>query len=672
MLNGTVKRYGGTAAARFVRRTLLAAAALCAAGQAGAEENLLSNAGFEAGTSGWVRLDPPLFKVVDGQGYGGTKGLVWENDDPRRCLYPRQIAKVKVGHVYRFSGLIKTESLKGKGKVVVCFEWVTKENKWSKGFQAKPVDDNGMLRDGWVRYEGVTPPMPPPAERGAVILYVEGSVGRVRFDDFTLIECEKRIIDGIMSSRVRDEAVDGEVRFAATLNLDVAERPLSSYAVDLSYRDSNGTAKIAKPSTFTEEQAVFKLDVADLAMGAQDLELAVKENAGGRTVAKAAHRFTRLAAPSRRRVSFDARGRMLLDGKVVFPLGMYTGRMSAEDLEIYGKGPFNFATQYGWITRSDLDGYGRIGVYVATDVRAMVYGYSYSAKSRYQTLEQSREAFKAKLAEIGDHPALAMWYLNDEAPLTFVKNVTDIHNLLHEIDPQHATLTCLCHPDTVRNFMRSFDVLAVDTYPIGYRRSKGPEQFQCVWQRQRTSDDGMLSMRPHWYIPQAFNWRWFHSDETVKKNAIPESDMYFPSRREMMNMNWQGIAAGANGILTFSFGTMRKNLKGEEFFRKWEDVLSVANELKKFESVILADPLETAMKPAEKIAARAWRKDGSDWYLIVNLVDLPSKGTVTLPCRAESFKTAVGGGVKPSADGMKLECDLAPLGYALVELNARK
>ena len=334
MLNGTVKRYGGTAAARFVRRTLLAAAALCAAGQVGAEENLLSNAGFEAGTSGWVRLDPPLFKVVDGQGYGGTKGLVWENDDPRRCLYPRQIAKVKVGHVYRFSGLVKTESLKGKGKVVVCFEWVTKENKWSKGFQAKPVDDNGMLRDGWVRYEGVTPPMPPPAERGAVILYVEGSVGRVRFDDFTLIECEKRIIDGIMSSRVRDEAVDGEVRFAATLNLDVAERPLSSYAVDLSYRDSNGAAKIAKPSTFTEEQAVFKLDVADLAMGAQDLELAVKEAAGGRTIAKASHRFTRLAAPSRRRVSFDARGRMLLDGKVVFPLGMYTGRMSAEDLEI--------------------------------------------------------------------------------------------------------------------------------------------------------------------------------------------------------------------------------------------------------------------------------------------------------------------------------------------------
>lgn len=653
---------------------ILTFAALCASAFAHADDNMLLNDGFESGTSSWKFVSAPCYRVLDGQGYGGTKGLVWENDDPVRMPCPQQKIKYRPGHVYSFSALVKIDSLTKGVKPQVTLDWRNKAGKWSGAFYAAPVDDNGILRDGWVRYEGRTPPMPSSAANGAFVLYLpKGAVGRVRFDDAKAVECESRVVDYLVSSVFRDEAVDGDIRFEAALSLDVSERPLSGYVVELSYRDVDGRNAAARPTLLTEDLAVFDLKVPDFGMGAQDVAVFAREAVGGKTIGKASRRFTRLAASVVRRVAYDSQHRMLLDGKPFFPLGMFTRYMSSEDFEIYGKGPFNFAVQYDLPTISDLDAYGKIGVVVGADVQSLVYGYNIRGKSKFKTLEQSKEAFRAKMAEIGGHPALAMWYLNDEAPVAVARNIADVNDFLHDIDPEHATLTCLCHPNTAKDFLPSYDILSIDSYPIGYRRSTGPmTQFKSVWTRQRMADEAIRSMRPHWLIPQAFSWRWVHSDETVKTFGIPEGDMRFPSLREMLNMNWQGIAAGANGILMYSFREMRKYLKGDEFAKRWNDVCVVANELKKFESVILADPLTTGEMPTENIGARSWRKGGFDWHLVVSLVDAPVKGVVKLSAKGDSIMVAAGSGVKLSADGTALECEFDRLGYALVRVAVKK
>ena len=68
---------------KIIKSVCLAAAAVCLGADAfGAASggNLLKNADFEQGFEHW-RKSGSIWRVEDGAGYGGTKGLVWECND---------------------------------------------------------------------------------------------------------------------------------------------------------------------------------------------------------------------------------------------------------------------------------------------------------------------------------------------------------------------------------------------------------------------------------------------------------------------------------------------------------------------------------------------------------------------------------------------------------------
>jgi len=652
-----------------MNRWVVGTAALLAGVAALAGENLLVNPGFECGTNGWARVPSSVWRISAGEGYAGTSALVWENADPKRYAYPAQQVALRPGCVYRMTALVKVDRMEfpvRKDPVQFGLEWSDRNGKWMSGCYARPVEDNGMLKDGWVRYEATTVPMPANVGGGGLLpVLLKGAVGRVRFDDMTFEETPAKVVSYLVTDAFRDAAHAGKVRFLAPLFLDTSASPLSAYMAELVYRSSADKTAVARPASFAENLVTFELDVADLARGSQVVTLKLAGCPGGKVLAEQKLRFTRLARPPRRRVSYDRHRRLLVDGKPFFPLGMYTGHMDAELFGTYAEAPFNFALQYGAVSLEELDAYERIGVLVATDVRSLVYGYDYSAKSRCRTLEESKEAFRAKYAEIGDHPALLMWYLNDEAPLSFVPNITDVHGFLHEIDPARATLTCLCRPQEASHFLPSYDFAAIDTYPIGYRNVSNA--LDSVWARQRESDEAMWRMRPHWYIPQAFTWKWYTTPEFCRQAGIV--DQHFPTREEMLNMNWQGIAAGANGIVMYSFGEACKKERRAEYLSHWPDVVAVAKELKACERILLSDPLETAPEVSADLAARAWRQDGRTWYLVVNRSRGPATGTVRLTDGAAGVETVVGSGARLSADGRSLVCAFGPIGYTLVEVK---
>ena len=127
-------------------------------------------------------------------------------------------------------------------------------------------------------------------------------------------------------------------------------------------------------------------------------------------------------------------------------------------------------------------------------------------------------------------------------------------------------------------------------------------------------------------------------------------------------MTWQGVACGANGIVSYSYSTIRKYAKGSEFEKAWSETCAVAEEVKKMENVLLADglPVETACLPTY-VVARAWRHAGSDWYLVVNALREPQKATLPLAASGKKLATALGRGVKLAADGRSLVCDFGPM-----------
>ena len=400
---------------------------------------------------------------------------------------------------------------------------------------------------------------------------------------------------------------------------------------------ANGDARTLKPIQFLNDAATFAVPVSELAMGKQKLAFRLASRTDGRIFGTAEIAFERTAAVRPRRVSFDSQRRMLLDGKKFFPLGHYTGQMSVEDMEQYKRGPYNFAIQYAGITTAQLDRWQKAGVFVASDVRGLIYGYPYATKINIKTPEDTKAALRKRFEAIGRHPALVMWYLNDEAPVSMVPNTTVAHEFLHEIDPERATITCLCHPNTVRDFLPSYDVMAHDCYPIG--NDKGPRSdLERVTRQMRTVEDGLAAMRPLWFIPQTFDWRWCYAKERWPK--CNQAYLRMPTREEMANMTWQGIACGANGIVSYSYSTIRKNAKGEEFEKAWGETCDVAFEVKGMEDVLLSDDITSDFAKGcaalpKYLPVRFWRHEGRVWMLAVNATREPMKATLPLGSRSQ-------------------------------------
>ena len=650
----------------------MAAAAVCLGADvlgAASGENLLNNADFEQGFEHW-RKSGSLWRVEAGAGYGGTKGLVWECSDAGKYIYPAQYVQLEAGCAYRLTALVKVDELKGAQGPSVGFEWFDVNGEWVAGAYAHPVDDNGALKGGWVRYEGKTRVMKSSDARGGVLcLLKKGSTGKVRFDNFSFERIPVKPIEFICTSAYRDAASDGTLRILASINANT-----NSHVAALTVRSAAGEAVTLNPISFSCDAAVFSVPVAELAMGPQKMAFRLALRSSGKTVGSGEVAFERKKADApRRRVSFDSQRRMLLDGKKFFPLGHYTGAMTEEDMAQYRRGPYNFAIQYSGINTTQLDRWQQAGVFVASDVRGLIYGYPYATKINIKTPEDTKAALKRRFEAIGSHPALVMWYLNDEAPVSMVSNTMVAHEFLHEIDPERATITCLCHPNTVRDFLPSYDVMAHDCYPIG--NDKGPRSdLERVTRQMRTVEEGLAAMRPLWFIPQTFDWRWCYAKERWPK--CNQQYLRMPTRAEMANMTWQGIACGANGIVSYSYSTIRKNAKGAEFEKAWGDTCDVAFEVKRMEDVLLSDDVTADFAKGcaalpKYLPARFYRHEGRVWMLAVNATREAMLATLPLdePCR--DLKTELGGGVTGVPDGRALTLDLPPLGYAFVSFSVK-
>ena len=137
-------------------------------------------------------------------------------------------------------------------------------------------------------------------------------------------------------------------------------------------------------------------------------------------------------------------------------------------------------------------------------------------------------------------------------------------------------------------------------------------------------------------------------------------------------MSWQCVAAGANGLIFYSFFDLFKMKERDPFEKRWAEVCAVAEEIKRYIPVILSAepaPSVTCEGPAS-VETRVWRSGGDVYLLAVNGADEPVTATVAV---AGGFKrvTAEFGQVPANAGDGRLAYALAPLEPVLVRLSNR-
>ena len=604
-------------------------------------KELVANGSFEDGdegvAAGW-RL-PERWRVEEGAGMNGTRGVAFENlDDADYYKFPSAPVPFAEGMRYEYSVRARTEGLEN-GTANLCVEWMDENGKWMAGsYQVGP----GGTSD-WTQMKGLTPPMPPTAKSARVAFYASrGALGRAWFDDLSVKPAERPFFGGLFSSAYRNAAADGKVVFRAAANL--AEHPGAT--ARFSFETAGGWAADAAATRMDPAGADLEIDVADIAIGTHPVRCGIFA-ADGSLLGSGSLDFTRLAAPPERRTWIDGKRRTIVGGEPFFPLGMYTDDVGADAFSAFFSGPFNCVMPY-----KEPD-FGRLDFCLANGIKVLYPLNSVWAWHKHRPkgvdTDEAAQAYVARVVgERKDHPAVLAWYCNDEIPLERLPQLRERQKLLETIDPDHPTWTVLYQYGEIRNYYPTFDVVGADPYPV----PASPIGNVSVW--TRTANDEVMGLKPLWMVPQAFAWEDFGSE-----------GRRFPTRKELLNMTWQCVANGANGLVYFTYRTLFKD--GKILEDRWADVCAAAESVKEFFPVLLSDEEPPAVTgETDALSVRAWRHRGFVYLAVVNNTREPVAGTVGLDEDVGPAETIRGSRGCVSAGPRAIRADLEGLGVAIL------
>ncbi len=593
-----------------------------------------TNLDFEQGGLGW-KLGSGAWSIDEKGGRNGSKCLAWDSAKASPSVsYTTQRFRVEGGCRYRFGGWIRCEGLAQDGKPAqarMTVGWYNAEGRGISQEDAFPVAENSVGNDGWVRFEGLTPPLLGRASMGqfAFTQPSKGVTGRFLVDDLNIEQVGSVPVEWLASTAYRDWAEDGEVGFHASLHVNVVKTPLETLEAVLVYTDASGRRAERRADAFGEEAASATLRVSDLARGAHPVSLEVRRKSGG-LLGSASLTFTRAPLP-RRRVAFDSAGRTLVDGKRFFPVGTYAS-LSPASLAMVTNSPFNCLCSYGAPTVAQLDA-------LAASGRLFCYNLSRS-KSVIDRASLDRTVVSVK-----GHPALLAWYVFDEVPQSAVPGLRDMIRRLYELDPDHPAWGVTDKPHFIRAFLGTCDVLGMDPYPIGNRAGGGRNAIGIAsdWPLQARAES--FGTMPQWQVPQTFNWKWYRKGET-------SPEFRFPTKAELESMTYQAIAAGANGLFNFSVYAGAKDDRGREFAANWGNVCDVAAGVKSRADLLLSDPGPAVEEIPRHTVVRTWRTDGGDVHA---LVCNKTRGRVAGTVRVKGCEA--------------VKVDLPAIGYSFVRLR---
>ena len=641
---------------------------------------------------GWKQ--DSVWKVKPGAGVGGSAALVWTNTDPLNriiCEFP--VPGVKAGQSYRATFRVKPYDDPGTQiNGTIC--WIDDNGKWlggAGGTTHKWGGREGMKflkpdADGWYDMNiRTTSYLPANAAKAKLQLYIhKGGAGRVAFDDVRIeLVGEKEVgaVKALVTSRYRDIAADGDVRFVATT--EIPREYWGKTVATLSYRANDGEMKSIAMSVPDAEHVEVTLPVSALATGRYKVTATVKGN-DGRIFGEKSLEFERVSELPPRRVWIDKFNRTIVGGRPFFPLGMFWSMGTLEGatnaFDRFVTGPFNCIQNYDHtLGRMELDRFWAKGIRVLVsvkDVFAPIYpnipeeGRTFcfahpKAGTVLKTHDDEDRYITEKAELLRDHPGFLGWYGCDEFPPRFHDRLKEHYELLKRVDPGHPVFFSLTSGAQAREFIDCTDAVGVDAYDIHSIATVPATKpdFGEVWVsagKAQSVLDGTYGCIAIWQVPQAFANNWDYQGK--------RPDLGFPTFKELKSQAWQEIAVGANGLFFYSYSQIlscpESDEAKEEYFRR---TCAVAKEIRDMIPVLTLEPGPAVEARPERALVRTWRDGDAAYALVCNTHPEPRKGTIRIAGVWKSAKPVWGEGVS-FADGT-LELDMPNFGVAIIKVK---
>ena len=623
--------------------------------------NLIPNADFAGPPTGW-RM-PAQVTLDDTVGHGDSRSLKLVNPDAADYPLAHYDVPCVPGRSYRFAVWVRTEGVAGAGTGAT----ITLQSEGAGGYLGGDYPAGRRGTQDWTRIEGMYT-IPEAAVNTSLSLYLRrGGTGTAWFDDVELYEVAEpplrvNLVQPNYRNWLRGEEVSVLYWLADTLPDGLtAEQTL----LELTLRDetavirrqanppqppgpvpgSAGTLPVPRlmPGAYTFEVRLLRADT-EAELAAWSTELTVRDPA--------------LPAP---KVSIDAQGFTLVEGQRFLPLGLYLGSVNPDELaQIAAAGyntimPYNSARGDDARNRQWLDWAHEAGLRTIYSVKDHYYQL-HSAPPGLTSEEVADAAALAQVAAVRDHPAVLAWYLNDELPLTVHDQLLRRNELIKAADPDHPTWSVLYQVPVIDRYADTADVLGTDPYPI----PRALPAMAGQWTAQTLAAKGGAGAI--WQVPQVFDWA-AYTEQGVR-------DPRPPTLQEMRTMAYQCLAAGAKGLIFYSWFDLLKF--PDTFDARYADITQLAADIHAIEPWILADaPTGLSLAPpaeadASLYRARAWGPPpggGGSLLLATNGSDEPVTLTLGGP------EVTVGATLAGDGELVGRQLTLPPRGSLAVVVN---
>jgi len=621
--------------------------------------NLVPNPGFEEMADGkavgWG-LPSGEYSISTDRPRTGKNCLRFENANAEKYLLCAIAVSPEKKRRYELAAWVRTENIQGKDNgATICLEFWGPEKKYLGG--SYPQGVKGTQAE-WTRVHGVARPVPEGATRIALTCYVrQGMTGIAYWDDVSLRQYVPPLAEGITTDLYRNETAGGPVRIKLGISLGGTKATVEDVRGKLELKDAAGAVvATAAPSAKVADHVEFIVDSTPLKAGDYQANCKVwltSDPAKG----EASVALHRVAKATKRRVYIDKYQRVIVEGKPFFPLGMYWSGIKQDELAIYADSAFNCLMPYGGPNKAQMDLAQTHGLKVIYSVKDFYAGSTY-CPDFIKSTEDERPEIEKKTNAYRNHPALLAWYLNDELPKGMIDRLATHQQWLEELDPNHPTWVVLYQVNDVRAYLSSFDAIGTDPYPIPTK----PASTALDWTR-KTRQAG-FGHRSVWQVPQVFDWR------AYKKSPEDAEKYRAPTLLEMRSMTWQCIAAGANGLVYYSWFDVRRMDKTDPFDKRWAEIKTMAAEVKKLMPAILSveEIPDVVATGSEAVAWRICRQGDAISLIAVNSGDKPAKSTFRFPTAFTTLAHSLGQGGAQLA-GRELNVSFGPLEPKVIRLT---
>lgn len=558
-------------------------------------------------------------------GHNGSAGLYWESEGPVEKLSSamQDVTGLRKGDTVRLEALVRRENLEYKGYgAQVTLELLDTNDHWIaalySGSGEKEKSGEWYVR----RASGV---LPANFGRARLAIHVgENTSGKFAVDNVSVERIQAKPVQFVVSSAYRNTAVDGKVRFFASL--ETPPETVGKASAVFVWKNAAGEKVRTPAASVAEDAASVELDVGRFALGTQLVGCGLY--VGDRRIGEAAVRFTRVAELPRRRVTIDAHKRCIVDGRPFFPIGVYA-YPSLSNLEALTNSPFNTVQHYVMPSKDLLGHFNRLGLktFAAFDHKL------------------PEDQLRRRIDEIKGNPSVLAWTLGDEYATAKIPHLRKLYETVCELDPDHPAYLVQDRIYDLRGFLPTTDVIGLDPYPV-------PEKpLRTVTDFMRGGRKAFFDIAANWSVPQTFSWEWY---------SRPKDR--FPTEGELRSMLWQHIAAGANGIVSFRMHDVKS--------ATWQIVLKTHREIADRVDVLLSvEDCPAAVSSDEALSCRAWAKDGALYVLACNILETPLEADVSLSKGCWQAVSSDFGPMPELSDGRVLRFKMPPAGVSFVRLR---